>query len=168
VGCVASFYVAGMTLWLLLLEHSWLIDSVLFLEVGTIAGVGFVADFAPLKSACDNDVDIVQGHGIFEMIISYVLVDMDERCEVGAWAAVNWARGGTTLSVLGDDMLLQRPLVLAGLVSFLVTVWKSTNWFGTCLGYWLHFFVLSFFRRALDKNGQYPVQPSRRLTCILS
>jgi len=78
VDCVASFYVAGMTLWLLLLEHSWLIDSVLFLQMVTIGNVCFVADFAPFKSACDNRVAVAQGHGVFKMIFFHVLVDMDE------------------------------------------------------------------------------------------
>ena len=160
-GRGASFYVTGVDRWLLPLEHTRLIDSVLFLQMDVIADVCFVAGFAPLESACDDHVVVVQGHGISEMIFFHVPVDMDERCEAGAWAAVNRARGRITLSVLVDDMLLQSPLVLTGLVSDLGTVWQSTNWFGTCLGYWLQFVVFWNCRRALDKNGQYPVQPCR-------
>jgi len=40
------------------------------------------------------------------MIFFLVLVDVDERCEVGGWADVNRACGEITLSVVGDDMLL--------------------------------------------------------------
>ena len=160
-GCVASFSVAGKVLWLLVLEHSWLIDSVLFLQMVTIGDVCFVADFVPLKSACDDRVAVVQGHGVFKMIFFHVPVDMDKRCEVDAWAAVDWARGGITLGVLGDDMLMQSPLVFTGLVSCLVTVWQSINWFGICLESWLQLVVFWNCRRVLDKNGQYPVQPCR-------
>jgi len=79
---------------------------VLSLQIDTTADVCFVADFASLESACDDHVVVVQGHGISEMIFFRVLVDVNERCEVGAWADVNQACGGITLSVLGDDMLL--------------------------------------------------------------
>ena len=88
------------------------------------------------------------------MIFFHVLVHVDEQCEVGAWAAVNQACGGIALGVLGDDMLLQRPLVFAGPISFLITVW-NLSWVQA------YFFVLFCDWRASDKNGQYLVQPCR-------
>ena len=114
-----------MDSWLLTLEQSRLIDCVLLLQMDTTADVCFVAGFAPLESAYDDHVVVVKRHGISEMIFLHVLVDMDERFEVGAWADVNRACSGITLGVLGGDILTQRPLVLAGIVSFLAAVWKS-------------------------------------------